>query len=120
RPPEYHVVPWALRAAVELGGARGELFRLDEAVARLAADEALVREQRLVEAEQRRRAFDHELAERAQHASPCVLAVDAVHDQLRDHRVVGARDLAARVDAGVDAHAGPRRLAVRGDGPRRG
>src|SRR6185503_20728577 len=32
-------------------------------------------------------------------------AVAAVHHQLRDHRVVPRRDLAACLDAGIDAHA---------------
>ena len=45
-------------------------------------------EQRAVEAEQRRRAAELELVERAQHPHPRVLAIDAVDDQLRDHRVV--------------------------------
>ena len=48
-----------------------------------------------------------------------VLAVDAVHDQLRDHRVVDAGDLVARRDARVDAHARSRRLAIRGHETRR-
>ena len=63
------------------------------------------REQRAVEAEQRRHAADLELVERAQHPAPRVLAVDAVHDQLRDHRVVERRDLRAVLHARVDAHA---------------
>jgi hypothetical protein len=43
-----------------------------------------------VEAEQRFRACDHEFVERAKHPHARVLAVDAVHDELRDHRVVRA------------------------------
>jgi hypothetical protein len=55
-----------------------------------------MREQRLVEADQRLDAVDDELVERAQHPPARVLAVDAVDDELRDHRVVQRRDLAAR------------------------
>ena len=47
------------------------------------------------------------------------LAVGVVDDQLRDHRVVERRDLRARRDARVDAHARARRLAVARDPPRR-
>ena len=85
-----------------------------------ARDELGMREQRAVEAEQRRQAADLELVERAQHPHPGVLAVDAVDDQLRDHRVVEAADLGAGDDAGVDADAGAGRLAVGGDPPGRG
>ena len=54
-------------------------------------DEARVLEQRAVEAEQRRRApRSTNSRERPQHPPPRVLAVDAVHDQLGDHRVVEA------------------------------
>ena len=70
--------------------------------------------------EQRRQAADLELVERAQHPPPRVLAVDAVDDQLRDHRVVEAADLGAGDDARVDAHARPGRLAIGGDPPGRG
>src|SRR5438105_7569707 len=38
-----------------------------------------------------------------------VVAVDAVDDELRDHRVVGRRDLVPRSDAGVHAHARDRK-----------
>ena len=72
-----------------------------------------------MEPEQRRRPLDHELLERAEHAPASVLAVDVVDDQLGDHRVVETGDLVARADAGVDAHAGPARLAVGRDPPRR-
>jgi hypothetical protein len=48
-----------------------------------------------------------------------VLAVGAVDDQLRDHRVVQRRDLGAGDHPGVDADAGPGRLAVAGDPARR-
>ncbi len=41
-------------------------------------------------------------------------AVAAVHDQLGDHRVVVHRDLAALVDAGVDAHAAAARASAAG------
>ena len=49
-----------------------------------------------------------------------MLAIDAEHDQLRDHRVVDTGDLVAGGDAGVDAHARARRLAVRRDPTGRG
>ena len=52
-------------------------------------------------------AADLELVERAQHPVARVLAVDAVHDQLRDHRVVELRDRRALRDARVDANPGP-------------
>ena len=94
-------------------------LRFHEAVARARLDEALVREERLVEADQRRRAVDHELVERAQHAAARVLAIGAVHDELRDHRVVERRDLAAGDDAGVDADPRSRGFAVARDPPRR-
>jgi hypothetical protein len=97
----------------------GKLLRLNHAVARRALDEARVFEQRAVEAEQRRDPADLVLLERAQHASARVLAVDAVDDQLRDERVVEPRNLGARGDSGVDAHARPRRLAVARDPPGR-
>src|SRR5437899_4420009 len=94
-----------------------QLLGLDEAVTRLARDEAIVREQRLVEAEQRLDAADLELGERAQHPPARRLAVRVVHDQLRDHRVVEAADLRAPGDAGVDADTWPRRLPVARDPP---
>ena len=97
-----------------LGPAR-ELVRLDHAVARLARDEAGVLEKRRVEAEERVHAVDLELAKRAQHPPAGMVAVDAVHDELRDHWVVERRDLAAGEDARVDTDAGSAGLAVRGD-----
>ena len=66
------------------------------------------------------RAVDDELLERAQHPSPGVLAVDVVHDELRDERVVEARDLVSAADTRVHAHADTPRLAVGRDSPRRG
>src|SRR5438874_1606453 len=48
----------AAAGAVQLGGPRRELLRLDDPGTGLGADEACVREQRLVEPEQRLRAFD--------------------------------------------------------------
>ena len=83
-----------------------QLLGLHEPVARAAVDEARLREERGVEAEQRRRALDPELGERAQHAPPGGLAIRVVHDQLGDHRVVEPGDLVSRPDAGVDPHAG--------------
>ena len=68
-----------------------------------------------MEADKSLHAIDDELVERAQHPAARVLAVDSVHDQLRDHRVVQRGDLAACDDAGVDAHAGARRLVIRRD-----
>ena len=106
-------------AVLQLGRPRGHQLGLDEPMARLALDEARMREQRLVEADQRLHALDVELVERAQHSPARVLAVDAVHDELRDHRVVERGDLAAGNDARVDAHARAARLVVRGDRPRR-
>ena len=73
-----------------------------------------------MEAEQRRRAADLELVERAQHPHPGVLAVDAVDDQLGDHRVVETADLGAGHDARVDADTGAGRLAVGRDPAGRG
>src|SRR2546423_665060 len=55
----------------------------------------------------RRRPLDPELVERAQHPPPRVLAVDAVDDELGHQRVVGAGDLVAGRDTGVDTHARP-------------
>ena len=92
-----------------------QLLGLDEPVAGAAVDEARLREQRRVEADQRRRALDPELGERAQHPLPRRLAIRVVDDQLRDHRVVEARDLVSGPHAGVDADARARRLLVRGD-----
>ena len=60
-----------------------------------------------MEADEGLDAADLELVERAEHAPPRVLAVDAVHDQLRDHRVVEPADLRAGSYTRVDAHAGP-------------
>src|SRR5918999_2702989 len=94
-----------------------KLLGLDDAVARLAADEARVLEKRAVEADEGRHALDHVFLERPQHPPPRVLAVDAVHAQLRDERVVQADDLAPRSDAGVDAHSRPGRLPVARDPP---
>ena len=60
-----------------------------------------------MEADERGHAADLVLAERAQHPAARVLAVDAVHAELRDQRVVEADDLAPLADAGVDPHPGP-------------
>ena len=57
--------------------------------------------------------------EGAQHALPRQLAILVPDDELRDHRVVEARDRRALRDAGVDPHAGPGRLPVPGDRARR-
>ncbi len=53
--------------------------------------EARMLEQRAVEADERLHPADLELAERAKHPAPRVLAVDVADDQLRDHRVVERR-----------------------------
>ena len=71
-----------------------------------------------MERDQRRQALDLVLAQRAQHPPRGLLAVGVPDDQLGHHRVVHRRDLAALADAGVDADAGPRRLAVAADGAR--
>src|SRR3954470_6746049 len=88
-------------------------------MARPALDEALPAEERRVEAEELREPADLVLVERAQHAIARVLAVDAVDDQLRDHRVELWTDLGAVDEPRVDAHARTARLAVAGDAARR-
>ena len=82
-------------AVLELCGARSHQLRLDETVTRAALHEARMRQQRLVEADQRLHALDDVLVERPQHPPPRVLTIDPVDDELRDHRVVQRRDLAA-------------------------
>ena len=82
-------------------------------------DEAVVREQRAVEADERRHAADLELRERPQHPPPRPLAVRVVDDQLRDQRVVQPLTSEPGRDARVDANARARRLAVARDPPRR-
>jgi hypothetical protein len=89
-------------------------------VARAAGDELLLLQQVAVEGDERRRALDDVLVERAQHAPPRRLAVRVPGDQLRDHRVVDLGDLRARPHPRVDADAGPRGLAVGGDAGGRG
>ena len=73
-----------MRQLRDLLGALGKLFGLDDATTRAAVDEARCLEERAVEPEQRRWAFDQELLERPEHAAPGVLAVHVVYDQLRD------------------------------------
>src|SRR5262245_15038778 len=109
-----------LRQLLELLCAVRELVRLHDAPARLALDEARSLEQSPVEAEQGRGAFDDELLERPQHAPSRVLAIDVVHDQLRDERVVEIRDLVPCANARIDPHADPGRLPIRRDPARRG
>jgi hypothetical protein len=46
-----------------------------------------------------------------------MLSVDAVDDDLGDHRIVERRDLGAVLDAGVDSYARPTRLSVARDPP---
>ena len=72
-------------------------------------------QQRLVKRHECLDLVDRKLVECAQHSSPRVLAIDTVDDELRDHRVVQARDLAAGNDAGVDADPGAPGLAVTND-----
>src|SRR4029450_13420707 len=87
------------------------------AITRLSCDEALMLEQRPVESEQRRDAADLVLVERAQHPPPRVLAVDPVHDELCDQRVIEADDLAAGSNPRVDPDARAPRLPVARDPP---
>src|SRR5215212_360430 len=96
-----------------------QLLRFDDAVTGVAGDEARVREERAVEPQQRLYAADLVLVERPEHPPARVVAVDAVHDELRDHRVVHRRDLTPAGDARVDADPRARRLAVARDPPRR-
>ncbi len=113
-PSSYACCPMRERLGHLLRALR-QLLRLHEPVAGAAFDEARLREQRRVEAEERRRALDPELGERAQHPPPGRLAIRVVDDQLGDHRVVEPRDLVSRPHAGVDPHARARRLLVRRD-----
>src|SRR5437764_10137564 len=94
-----------------------QLLRLDEAVTRLAVDEAGVAEERAVKADQRLDATDLELGKRAQHPAPGCVAIGVAHDQLRDHRVVQPADLRPDGDARVDAYPRARRLPVGRDPP---
>ena len=91
---------------LQLSRPRGHQLRLDEPVTRLALDEAGMCEQRLVKADERLDAADCELVERAQHPPARVVAIDAVNDELGDHRVVQLRDLGTGDNAGVHAHSG--------------
>src|SRR5581483_2221396 len=84
-----------------------QLWRLDESATRLRVREIGMREQRAVEADERLDAADLELRERPQHPASRVRAVDVVHGQLRDHRVVQPAHLRAGCDTGVDANARP-------------
>ena len=95
----------------------GQLLRLDDSMTRLSCDEAVVAEQGSMESDERLDALDLVLAERAEHPPSCVLAVSAVHAELRDQRVVQAHDLAAFGDARVDADPGTCRLPVARDPP---
>ena len=83
------------------------------------ADELGPREDQPVQRQQGRDALDLELVERPAHARDRARPVAVPDEQLRDHRVVQADDLAALLDARVDAHAGPAGLAVARDPPRR-
>src|SRR5262245_56833088 len=96
-----------------------ELLGFGHAVTGRARDEAVVLEQRAVEADERLDASHLELPEGTQHAVSRVLAVDAVHAELREQRVVQAEHLASLPDARVDTHSWPRRLPVARDPPRR-
>src|SRR2546423_7974426 len=94
-----------------------KLLRLHDAVTRRAVDEALMTQESAMEPEQRLHAPDLELVERPEHPHPSMLAVDALHDQLRDHRVVEIGDLRTVAHARVDAYARPTRLPVARDPP---
>ena len=81
----------------------------DEVRRDAALDEARVLHERREEADVVLHAADHEAVERGAHLQQRLVAGRAVGDELGDHRVVEHRDLAALVDAGVDAHAVDRR-----------
>src|SRR6266550_9440190 len=101
----------------QLLGLLGKLVRFHDAVTGFSRGEAGVLEQRPVETKQRRDAADLVLVERAQHPPPGVLAVDALHDELRDQWVVEADDLAAGSNPRVDPDARAPRLPVARDPP---
>src|SRR5437764_463479 len=76
----YGVRPQPLPSPVlQLLGPRRQQVRLDQAVAGLPFDEAWVRQEGLVEPDQRLHALDDELVERPPHSAACMLAVAAVH-----------------------------------------
>src|SRR4051794_6425179 len=93
---------------------------LDQVAAGLRVRPLVRGHDRLVERDEGLEVLDHVLAERPEHASCGLLAVGVPDDELRDHRVVHGRDLAARADARVDADARAARLDVVADRPRRG
>src|SRR2546423_8359699 len=97
--------------------ALGQKLRLHDAVARLAAREARMVEERPVEADQGRDPADLELLEGAKHAPPRVVAIDAVDDQLRHEWVVEPGDLRPSGHSRVDANPRTRRLAIARDPP---
>ena len=71
---------------------------LEQVAAGLAARPLLRRQQRAMKADERRRALDRELRQRAQHARGRLLAIAVPDDELREHRVVGVRHaLPARI-----------------------
>ena len=80
-----------------------ELFGLHGSRARACLHETRLAEQRAMKAEQRLDTADLELLERAQHAPACVLAVDAVDDELREQRVVERRHLGPCLEIPKDA-----------------
>ena len=87
-------------AALELLG--------DEVRGELARPEPGMGHQRRQERHVVRHAADVELVQRAAHAIDRLVASLAVRAELGDHRVVEHRDLAALVDAGIDADVGSR------------
>ena len=88
-------------------------------VSNLRRLEILVLEDPLEERNRRADAAHLVFGEGAAHALNGVLARVAPRDQLRDHRIVEDRHLAAFVGAAVVAHAGPLRHAQPLDAPRR-
>ena len=108
-----------MRQLLELLRALGQLIGFDHAPTCRTVGEGFRLEQGAVESEQRRRALDDELLERAQHPAARMLAVDVVDDELRDERVVEIGDLVSRPHARVDAHADATRLPIGRDPPRR-
>ena len=86
----------------------------DESGVEITGGEARMREQRRLERDIARDAADHETVERLTHARDRLVTVPTVHDELGDHRVIVHGDLAALVDAGIDAYAATRRHRLRG------
>src|SRR3954466_8507809 len=71
------------------------------------AGEGLVADDGAVERDHRRHALDDQFVQGAGGPLQGLIAAGSGDDQLGQHRVEGAGDLAAGLDAGVPAHAGP-------------